>query len=119
MAARQLFKAHALNYSFHSVTVNKNQRSAKHTDTFNSGFSTLWGSAITHGANWFSRTAGQGIHNIKNRWLKFKGDHVHYTMAFTGSATPSCIIIGRIQTPHKIIKTSNTHCSLHTVKSPP
>ena len=85
MAARQLLKAHAPNYAFHSVTVNKNQRSAKHTDKFNTGFSYIIGLGNYSGGELvFEDGPHKGSHNIKNRWLKFKGDHVHYNTAFTG-----------------------------------
>ena len=85
VAARQLLKAHAPNYAFHSVTVNMNQRSAKHTDKFNTGFSYIIGLGNYKGGELvFEDGPHKGSHNIKNRWLKFKGDHVHYNTAFTG-----------------------------------
>ena len=84
-AARQLLKSHAPNYTFHSVTVNKNQQSARHTDKFNKGFSYIIGLGDYKGGELvFESGPYKGSHNIRNRWLKFKGDHPHYNTPFTG-----------------------------------
>ena len=84
-AAKQLLKSHAPNYAFHSVTINKNQQSGKHTDKFNKGFSYIIGLGNYSGGELvFESGPFKGSHNIKNKWLKFKGDHPHYNTPFKG-----------------------------------
>ena len=83
--AKKFLKSNAPNYAFHSVTINKNHRSAKHTDRNNKGFSYIIGLGnYTGGDLVFESGDYKGSHNIKNKWLKFKGDHPHFVKPFKG-----------------------------------
>ena len=85
LASKQLLKSKDPKYAFHSVTINKNQQSAKHVDKNNKGFSYIIGLGnYTGGELVFESGPYKGKHNIKNRWLKFKGDHPHYNTKFRG-----------------------------------
>ena len=81
--SKALLKSHAPRYAFHSVTINKNHASAKHIDKNNKGFSYIIGLGnYTGGQLVFDSGPHKGVHNIKNKWLKFKGDHPHWVKPF-------------------------------------
>ena len=83
--SKALLKSHAPRYAFHSVTINKNHASAKHVDRNNKGFSYIIGlGKYTGGQLVFDSGPYKGVHNIKNKWLKFKGDHPHWVKPFKG-----------------------------------
>ena len=83
--AKKFLKANVPNYAFHSVTINKNHASAKHIDRNNKGFSYIIGLGnYTGGELVFESGPYEGSHNIRNKWLKFKGDHPHYVKPFKG-----------------------------------
>ena len=83
--SKALLKSHAPRYAFHSVTINKNHASAKHIDKNNKGFSYIIGLGnYTGGQLVFDSGPHKGVHNIKNKWLKFKGDHTHWVKPFKG-----------------------------------
>ena len=85
LASKQLLKSKDPKYTFHSVAINKNQQSAKHIDKFNVGFSYIIGLGnYTGGELVFEPGPYKGKHNIRNRWLKFKGDHPHFNTPFKG-----------------------------------
>ena len=83
--SKALLKSHAPRYAFHSVTINKNHASAKHVDRNNKGFSYIIGlGTYTGGELVFDSGPYKGSHNIRNKWLKFKGDHPHWVKPFKG-----------------------------------
>ena len=87
-AAKQFLKSHDPNYRFEAVTINKNQKAAKHTDVNNEGNSYIIGLGnYTGGELVFSdkKSPYYGPHNIKNKWLKFVGDTDHYVKKFSGT----------------------------------
>ena len=84
-ASKDLLKYHDPKYTFHSVTVNKNHASARHVDKNNYGFSYIIGLGnYTGGQLVFDSGPYKGEHNIRNKWLKFKGDHPHWVKPLKG-----------------------------------
>ena len=84
--SKALLKSHAPRYAFHSVTINNNHASAKHVDMNNKGFSFIIGLGNYTGEELvFDSGPHKGSHNIRNRWLKFKGDHPHWVKPFKGA----------------------------------
>ena len=84
-AAKKLIKAHAPSYRFDAVTINKNHAAAKHIDKNNKGFSYIIGlGKYTGGDLVFDSGPHKGSHNIRNKWLRFKGDHPHHVKPFKG-----------------------------------
>ena len=84
--AKKLLKSHDPKYGFQAVTINKNHASARHTDKYNGGHSYIIGLGnYTGGELVFEEGDYKGVHNIKNRWLKFKGDTPHYVKPFKGT----------------------------------
>ena len=84
-ATKKFIKSHAPSYRFDAVTINKNHAAAKHIDKNNTGWSYIIGLGnYTGGELVFESGPHKGTHNIKNRWLRFKGDHPHYVKPFKG-----------------------------------
>ena len=84
--AKKLLASHDPKYKFEEVTINKNHAAAKHVDRNNSGHSYIIGLGnYTGGKLVFEKGPYEGSHNLKNRWLKFKGDTPHYVEPFTGT----------------------------------
>jgi hypothetical protein len=84
--AKKLLASHDPKYKFEAVTINKNHAAAKHVDRNNSGHSYIIGLGdYTGGELVFEKGPYEGSHNLKNRWLKFKGDTPHYVEPFTGT----------------------------------
>ena len=84
-AAREFLRKHDSKYKFEAVTINKNHSAAKHVDRNNKGFSYIIGlGKYTGGELVFESGPYKGVHNIRNKWLKFKGDHPHYVRNFRG-----------------------------------
>ena len=76
------------NYRFEAVTINKNQKAAKHTDVNNTGHSYIIGLGnYTGGGLVFSdkKSPYYGEHKIRNKWLKFVGDTDHFVKPFKGT----------------------------------
>ena len=88
LKASKQFLRENTNYKFEAVTINKNQRAAKHVDKNNKGHSYIIGLGnYTGGELVFTDKASPnyGVHNIKNKWLKFVGDTPHYVKPFKGT----------------------------------
>ena len=84
-SSREFLKSHDPKYRFDAVTINKNHPAAKHVDKNNKGFSYIIGLGDYKGGDLvFESGPYKGVHNIKNKWLKFKGDHPHFVRKFTG-----------------------------------
>ncbi|MDC0510872.1 hypothetical protein OAN61_00540 [bacterium] len=84
-AGKKFIRAKFPNYRFQSLTINKNHRAAKHIDKYNVDISYIIGLGnYTGGELVFESGPYKGVHNIRNRWLKFKGDHPHYVKPFKG-----------------------------------
>ena len=84
-ACRAFIKGHAPSYRFDACTINKNHKAAKHVDRNNTGFSYIIGlGKYTGGELVFVDGPYKGSHNIRNKWLTFKGDHEHYVKPYKG-----------------------------------
>ena len=87
-AAKSFLNQHDPKYGFEAVTINKNHAAAKHVDKNNRGHSYIIGLGnYTGGELVFAdkKSPNYGVHNIKNRWLKFEGDTEHYVKPFKGT----------------------------------
>jgi hypothetical protein len=84
---RKFSKTAHPNYRFQAVTINKNHAAAKHVDKNNKGYSYIIGLGnYTGGELVFTnpKSPHYGSHNIKNKWLKFRGNTEHYVKPFKG-----------------------------------
>jgi|TARA_B110000208_G_C11724217_1_gene413900 hypothetical protein len=83
--AKQFVKAHDPKFRHTSLIINKNHAAAPHKDKYNKGHSYIIGLGnYTGGELVFEDGPYKGAHNIKNKWLKFKGDHTHFVKPFKG-----------------------------------
>jgi hypothetical protein len=82
---KEFVHTHDPKYVFDAVTVNKNHAIKKHVDKNNQDDSYIFGLGdYTGGELVFESGPHEGTHNIKDKWLKFRGDHPHYVLPFKG-----------------------------------
>ena len=87
--AKELMRRHNPNFKFTSIQVNKNNRTAKHTDANNVGVSYMIGLGDYTGGDLeiFDEDGNNPkSYPTKNRWIKFNGSiYPHQTKPFKGN----------------------------------